>query len=487
MKKFTKGIITFVFALMVLAPFSVFAATEITNADLETAKGGTPTKGITYDNEFDWYSVAEGEYIFGEDINIGTSTLGVEDATVVFDLNGKTLTCESDEYGAIEVFKNANVTIKGNGTITSPIPVFGYDESIVSIENGTFNGEVRSHGHEDSQGIHYSYFNIKNGTFKAALHFEYANVVIDNGTFDTTEANQDAVYVNSGASIEINGGTFKSVSNGLMVEPGGYYDSQLGEFVSGANPKSVVINAGTFTGVEESGIGAFSVDSLEINGGTFTGGMVGLWFNDVDKITLAGGTYKATSNDAMGAITTNGEDTSALTAILGDGCSYDPAMDATVIEKWDMKYAVSQKEITVVNPNAKENTTEITVIEGADQTFTVGESDAAVFRFSADYSLFENGGKVYVDDALVDSANYTSESGSTIIKLAKEFMATLTNGTHTIKVEFNNGQVATANFVVKGSTVTNPATGDNALIYFGILALSLVSLVITKSYMNKLN
>ena len=48
MRKFTKGIIAFVFALMVLMPFSVFAATEITNDDLQAAFEGDTSKGITY-------------------------------------------------------------------------------------------------------------------------------------------------------------------------------------------------------------------------------------------------------------------------------------------------------------------------------------------------------------------------------------------------------------------------------------------------------
>ena len=53
---------------------------------------------------------------------------------------------------------------------------------------------------------------------------------------------------------------------------------------------------------------------------------------------------------------------------------------------------------------------EYKVIEGAEQTYTITEDTEARFRIDADYSLFNN--KVYVDNVLVDSSNYTSKSGS---------------------------------------------------------------------------
>ena len=108
-----------------------------------------------------------------------------------------------------------------------------------------------------------------------------------------------------------------------------------------------------------------------------------------------------------------------------------------------------------------------------------GGTFKATFRFSADYSLVENGGKVYMDDALVDAANYTSESGSTIIKLAKDYMNKLSSGEHTLKVEFNNGQTATTTFKVKGVSTTNPQTGDNITSYVCVFFIGLMAIVST--------
>lgn len=88
------------------------------------------------------------------------------------------------------------------------------------------------------------------------------------------------------------------------------------------------------------------------------------------------------------------------------------------------------------------------VIEGAEQVYTVGEDNGAEFRINANYSLFENGGTVYVDDALVDPNNYTSWDGSTYVKFTDVYMNTLAVGTHTLKVVFTDGGSATTTFVV---------------------------------------
>ena len=102
-------------------------------------------------------------------------------------------------------------------------------------------------------------------------------------------------------------------------------------------------------------------------------------------------------------------------------------------EPSDEKEPISE-EPTVENPSEDEqkNVEETQTIEevvyeyleGANQTITVGEEGAS-FRIDADYSLFENGGKVYIDDILVSSDNYTSKSGSTIISFTKDYMSSL--------------------------------------------------------------
>ncbi len=137
------------------------------------------------------------------------------------------------------------------------------------------------------------------------------------------------------------------------------------------------------------------------------------------------------------------------------------------------------------------------VIEGAEQTYTITEDTEARFRIDADYSLFNN--KVYVDNVLVDSSNYTSKSGSTIIVLNKDYVDTLAVGEHTLKVAFADGGEAETTFTIarkaennnnnENSTPSkpedkeemkdnssNPKTGDNIMLYVAIASMSIIGL-----------
>ena len=157
---------------------------------------------------------------------------------------------------------------------------------------------------------------------------------------------------------------------------------------------------------------------------------------------------------------------------------------------------------------------EYKVIEGANQKYTIDGSKNATFRIDAEYNLFENGGKVYVDNTLVDNNNYTSKSGSTIITLKDAYLKTLSVGEHTLKVAFTDGGETTTKFVIakkveenkdndnnnnnnndnsdkndnidnntsntenenKEESISNPKTGDNVMLYVTIASMSILGL-----------
>ena len=161
--------------------------------------------------------------------------------------------------------------------------------------------------------------------------------------------------------------------------------------------------------------------------------------------------------------------------------------------------------------------------EGANQTYTIDESKDATFRIDADYSLFTN--KVYVDDKLIDSTNYDSKTGSTVITLKDEYLKTLSVGEHTLKVAFSDNGEAITKFTIKekqqnetpednkntGSTentekeeqpennnvtnndvqkenTNNPKTGDNVIVYavlFAIALLGIITLIIVNNTKRK--
>ena len=106
------------------------------------------------------------------------------------------------------------------------------------------------------------------------------------------------------------------------------------------------------------------------------------------------------------------------------------------------------------------------------------------FVVKFEYNLFENGGKVYVDDKLVDSKYYTSKEGSTIITFTREYMDNLDLGPHTLRVEFKDGGDASCVFRVAvlkykaGQKTYNPITYDNIVTFIMVLSLSLLGILI---------
>ena len=155
-------------------------------------------------------------------------------------------------------------------------------------------------------------------------------------------------------------------------------------------------------------------------------------------------------------------------------------------------------------------------IEGANQKYIIDESKNATFRIDAEYNVFENDGKVYVDNTLVDNSNYTSKSGSTIITLKDAYLKTLSVGEHTLKVTFTDGGEAATKFAIakkveenenkdnnnnnkndnnnnnkndnidnntsntesknKEENISNPKTGDNVMLYVAIASMSILGL-----------
>lgn len=184
--------------------------------------------------------------------------------------------------------------------------------------------------------------------------------------------------------------------------------------------------------------------------------------------------YVFTDNDNM-ALTVNGKTTNyEMNYWNADGSPY---------YMFYVKVSATTEEEAVAE---EENTYEY--IEGANQTYVVGNGESARFRIDADYSLFEDGGAVYVDDELVDEDNYTSKSGSTVIELNEDYVSTLDAGEHTLKVAFNNGESATTTFTVEKEESTStkaPKTGDTVIIWVALIAASILGIALTIKFSKK--
>ena len=195
----------------------------------------------------------------------------------------------------------------------------------------------------------------------------------------------------------------------------------------------------------------------------------------------------------------------------GSALDFDDPDGGILLETRYDYYTRCTYEFTFQYVKKETEAKEYKVIEGANQTYIIGESENAIFRIDANYSLFTN--KVYVDNNLVDFTNYDSKSGSTVITLKDGYLKTLSVGEHTLKVAFSdNGESitkftikeqqknitpvdnkntekekqqknnnVTKNDIQKDKAITNPKTGDHVIIYiilFVIAILGIITLIV---------
>lgn len=192
------------------------------------------------------------------------------------------------------------------------------------------------------------------------------------------------------------------------------------------------------------------------------------------------------------------------TQYTGSALNFDDLDDGIILETRFDYYTRCTYEFTFQYVKEEVSPKEYKFIEGANQTYIIDGSKNATFKIDADYSLFTN--KVYVDNKLLDTTNYDSKSGSTIITLKDEYLKTLSVGEHTLKVAFSDNGEAITKFAIKekqqntenrnsanndvqnDNTITNPKTGDNVIAYFvlfTIVLLGIITLVIVNNTKRK--
>lgn len=103
-------------------------------------------------------------------------------------------------------------------------------------------------------------------------------------------------------------------------------------------------------------------------------------------------------------------------------------------------------EFTKLNTEVEKK--EYGYLDNENGMYTIGgEANEYAVRIDADCDKFES---VTVDNTLVDSSNYTIQSGSTIVTFNEEYMNSLSEGEHILSVKFTDG-VANTNFTVAKS------------------------------------
>lgn len=220
------------------------------------------------------------------------------------------------------------------------------------------------------------------------------------------------------------------------------------------------------------------------------------WEDDSTLVTVGSASYPATyikNNDSANYLTTNlSVPVYGLTRITVSTDSSDggtaTASAGSYLEGDEVMFTLSPEsgyELAMVTLNGVDKTGEVVngkltviagtdnmmvvasyrrayeVIEGAGQKHIRGVDGTAMFEIDADYTLFENGGAVYVDGVLVDPENYDSWENSTVIQFTADYMNSLAVGEHTLAVEFGDGGIARTTFVIGEEESEEPGGSTN--------------------------
>ena len=237
-----------------------------------------------------------------------------------------------------------------------------------------------------------------------------------------------------------------------------------------ARSETAPANAGTYQ-VILSVVEGKNYTKAEIAAGTLTIGKADLTVGDVTEffeytktgaqtISLAELVPGAT-NYAPGTYT---DDNGILTG--------DLTIDATGLMKFTLsaltKGNVDNKvtvPVTITSENYNDVTVTVTIyispeyriIDGANSSWTQNTDGTVVIRGDGEFNRFH---AVKVDGKVIDPANYEAKEGSTIITLKAEYLKTLSTGSHTFAIVWNNG-IAGTNFTVAANTSGNNS-GNNS-------------------------
>ena len=153
----------------------------------------------------------------------------------------------------------------------------------------------------------------------------------------------------------------------------------------------------------------------------------------------------------------------------------------------DTSYIIAPVSIKIdldkANLNRRgENGIIYTVLSGENQEYDTKAELGLIFRFSIDYDLFKNTGKLYIDGIEVLSDKYEITKGSTIVTINNEYAKELVSGSHTITAKVGDDSVEAKFTVINGKSVENkeenPKTIDNILSSLFVLLLSVLGFVI---------
>ena len=317
-----------------------------------------------------------------------------------------------------------DVSIAGNPGFAGYTVKFSYDANKLTLKevvNGTFAGGTFMPNPEKNK---VAFGNATDSHGDGTLFTLKFTVKADcsNGAAVTIESAQFANAAQKAVSAEI-------VAGGINVTTGG---STTGGSTTGGSTTGGSTTGGSTTGGSTTG---GSTTGGSTTGGSTTGG------STTGGSTTGGST---TGGSTTGGSTTGGSTTGGSTT--GGSTTGGSTTGGST----------TGGSTTGGSTTGGDTTVDYKIIEGANGAWTQNSDGTLTFRANGEFSKFTG---VKVDGKLIDRENYTAKSGSTIVTLSKDYLATLPVGNHSLTVVFNDGECSTDFTVKAAGDNTNP--GDN--------------------------
>ena len=455
----------------------------ITDNRVETSEVGGAA--VNMDSPNGTFNMYDGELSNNYSV-LWAGAIMLYDESSVINITGGSISNNTSQYGGAIVTAGGNVTIK-NAKIENNVGNYGgailHYSGNLTIENSTLKGNQGVTGGVIANRANLIFKNNiaenNTGKYGGVIRNIVGSVTSENNVMknNTAQATGGAIFTSvpitsSGDIITENTADY---AGGIAIT-GGTADFSTtkvynNKATSGANDYYISNNATSLNIIDAATMNEFATygdDVVGING----------WYTDEDDnrfstsnvtdlvSTISAGTeYYLTAAGAKVFVvefeTNGGSDIDNKMVTPGNKVEKpeNPTKDGYTFDNWyadencstvfDFDTAItSNTKIYAKWTEAVSDVPKYEFIKGANQTYKIGENEAAEFKVNADFSKFENGGKVYIDGALVDSKNYIAKSDKTNILFNKGYMETLKVGEHTLKVVFNDGGEATTKFKV---------------------------------------
>ena len=297
------------------------------------------------------FFLPSGDYILGEDINLGDGSLVINAGNASLDLSTHEIKNTTDSNPVIGLSGAHTFAISGSGKITSA--------------TGAYTHALRVEG---ASATELATFTVSGTSTITGAFIQKANATIDSGNF---VSNGTGGGLESDASnVTINGGTFTA----------GNADAY---YIHGSASNTVTVNGDTFTNSGADGAG-ISVEgdlgTLKITGGTLSGPTTGLSLGVTPATTaLSGGSYISTGTGEYsygGIVVGNVDNINVLSTLLAAGSSYS---DSSALVGGTAPYTfayLKEKTITITDGSSTPATEDESGVKSPNSGFITGENNA---------------------------------------------------------------------------------------------------------------